>query len=261
MIEHETGIPWADTPAPRPAMSLIWSPATPLATPDRLALVEPGPDAPRVDLDATRSARSPRSPPGSPARLVAGHRLGLSGPNSIEFVLAYLGALRAGFVAVPLNPQLTAAGLPQMLEYTGTHVLLAASRPKITGRAAPPADRGRRARPRGCGRRRGHGELAAGPGVARGAALHRGHLRRPQGGHAQPSSADQPPGPDAGSASWTPTPCCWPRFRFCHVFGLNAVLGSWLRSGARLVIMDGFDRSSSTWSRASRSPTCRSLRR
>ena len=26
-----------------------------------------------------------------------------------------------------------------------------------------------------------------------------------------------------------------------HVFGLNAVLGSWATSGARLVIMDGFD--------------------
>ena len=26
-----------------------------------------------------------------------------------------------------------------------------------------------------------------------------------------------------------------------HVFGLNAVLGSWAASGARLVIMDGFD--------------------
>ena len=25
-----------------------------------------------------------------------------------------------------------------------------------------------------------------------------------------------------------------------HVFGLNAVLGSWVRSGARMVIMDGF---------------------
>ena len=28
---------------------------------------------------------------------------------------------------------------------------------------------------------------------------------------------------------------------FFGVFGLNAVLGGWLRSGARLVIMDGFD--------------------
>ena len=26
-----------------------------------------------------------------------------------------------------------------------------------------------------------------------------------------------------------------------HVFGLNAVLGSWAMAGARLVIMDGFD--------------------
>ena len=47
---------------------------------------------------------------------------------------------------------------------------------------------------------------------------------------------------------------------FFGVFGLNAVLGGWLRSGARLVIMDGFD-GFFEWSTARRSPTCRPRRR
>ena len=112
---------------------------------------------------------------------MAGQRLGLSGPNSIEFVLAYLGALRAGIVVVPLSPKLTAAGLPKMLEFTGTHVLLAPEDPKITGvRHLPLTRDGVRAL--AVRRTRGHGGLAAGPGVARGAALHRGNLRRAQGG-------------------------------------------------------------------------------
>ena len=42
-----------------------------------------------------------------------------------------------------------------------------------------------------------------------------------------------------------------------HVFGLNAVLGSWATSGARLVIMDGFDGFADVLDRRSRSPMCR----
>ena len=50
-------------------------------------------------------------------------------------------------------------------------------------------------------------------------------------------------------------------FTFCHVFGLNAVLGSWLRSGARMVIMDGFTGLLRRGRGTRGSPTCRWLRR
>jgi acyl-CoA synthetase (AMP-forming)/AMP-acid ligase II len=33
--------------------------------------------------------------------LVAGHRIAIVGPNSIEFVVAYFATLRAGYVAAP----------------------------------------------------------------------------------------------------------------------------------------------------------------
>ena len=56
--------------------------------------------------------------------LVAGHRVALCGANSIEFVVAYFAALRAGFVAVPLNPQLTDGELTRSLTDSGARVLL-----------------------------------------------------------------------------------------------------------------------------------------
>jgi len=42
--------------------------------------------------------------------LVAGHRVAICAPNSIEFVVAYFAALRAGYVAVPINPTTVAPG-------------------------------------------------------------------------------------------------------------------------------------------------------
>ena len=40
-------------------------------------------------------------------------------PNSIEFVVAYFAVLRAGFVAVPINPQLTGTELRAVLQDCG----------------------------------------------------------------------------------------------------------------------------------------------
>ena len=53
--------------------------------------------------------------------LVAGHRIAIVGPNSIEFVVAYFATLRAGYVAVPINPQSTERTAPadQRLRRTG----------------------------------------------------------------------------------------------------------------------------------------------
>ena len=51
--------------------------------------------------------------------LVAGHRVAICGPNSIEFVVAYFAALRAGYVAVPINPESTATELRAMINDCG----------------------------------------------------------------------------------------------------------------------------------------------
>ena len=237
MIEHETEIPWADSPHPtRNVADLVAGHAA--RTPDRTALVEPGGQRrsltwAELDHDITAVAA------GLAGQLVAGQRLGLSGPNSIEFVVAYLGALRAGIVVVPLSPKLTAVGLPKMLEFTGTHVLLAPEDPKITGVRHLPLTR--------------DGVRVLGPPAAR-------------------TPVDSPQDPESlavllSTAGTSGVPkavmlshralishldqidrlgflnadtvllAALPLF---HVFGLNAVLGGWVRSGARMVIMDGF---------------------
>ena len=188
----------------------------------------------RLDHDVTAVAA------GLAGQLVAGQRLGLSGPNSIEFVLAYLGALRAGVVVVPLSPKLTAAGLPKMLEFTGTHVLLAPADPKITGvrhlpltrdgvraLAAAGADEDTVNSPQDPESLAVLLSTAGTSGVPKAVMLsHRAlisHL----------DQIDRLGFLDSDSVLLAALP-------FCHVFGLNAVLGSWLRSGARMVIMDGF---------------------
>ncbi len=56
---------------------------------------------------------------GSPARVA------VALPNCPDFVLGYLGALRAGLVAVPLNPGLTATELRHVLADSGAAVLIA----------------------------------------------------------------------------------------------------------------------------------------
>ena len=65
--------------------------------------------------------------------LVAGHRIGILGPNSIEFVVAYFAALRAGFVAVPINPLLSRTEIQQIVADSGLRVLLTATDQRFEG--------------------------------------------------------------------------------------------------------------------------------
>ena len=208
-------------------------------TPDRTALVEPGAERrtltwAELDHDVTAVAA------GLASQMVAGQRLGLSGPNSIEFVLAYLGALRAGIVVVPLNPNLTAAGLPKMLEFTGTHVLVTPEDPEIPGvRHLPLTSEGVRAlaaagtddpvdSPQDPESLAVLLSTAGTSGVPKAAMLsHRALL-------AHLDQVDRLGFVDADAVLLAALP-------LFHVFGLNAVLGSWVRAGARMVIMDGFD--------------------
>ncbi|NIK56215.1 AMP-binding protein [Kribbella shirazensis] len=56
------------------------------------------------------------------AGLVPGYRVLLLMPNSIEFVTSYLGILRAGLVAVPLNTGLTKPELATVAEHSGARL-------------------------------------------------------------------------------------------------------------------------------------------
>jgi long-chain acyl-CoA synthetase len=68
--------------------------------------------------------------------LVAGHRVGLALTNSIEFIAAYLGILRAGLVAVPVNPTSTTGELARVLVDSGSRVCLADESTIATVRAS-----------------------------------------------------------------------------------------------------------------------------
>ena len=61
----------------------------------------------------------------SDAGMVAGYRVMIATGNRIEFVAAYLGALRAGMVVVPVNPRSATGELIRMLADSGTRMVIA----------------------------------------------------------------------------------------------------------------------------------------
>jgi long-chain acyl-CoA synthetase len=76
--------------------------------PEGVALVQPGPVRRTMTwAELDRQIDAVAAGVGAHG-LVAGHRVAICGPNSIEFVVAYFAALRAGYVAVPINPESTA---------------------------------------------------------------------------------------------------------------------------------------------------------
>ena len=52
-------------------------------------------------------------------------RVAIALPNSVEFVVAYFAALRAGLVAMPINPTYTGRELRQLLDDAGAEILVA----------------------------------------------------------------------------------------------------------------------------------------
>jgi long-chain acyl-CoA synthetase len=72
----------------------------------------------------------------SDAGMVAGYRVMVAAGNSVEFVAAYLGALRAGMVVVPVNPRSATGELIRVLADSGTRMVIADSTTISTVRAA-----------------------------------------------------------------------------------------------------------------------------
>jgi long-chain acyl-CoA synthetase len=210
------------------------------AQPGGVALIEPNPvrrTATWAELDRRVDAVAAGL---SAHGLLAGHRIAIIGPNSIEFVVAYLAILRAGFVAVPINPDSTDTELSAMINDCGARALFTAtSRPQLpevhqvaltvegleelSDLSAQPVSS-----PRDPEALAVLLYTAGTSGEPKAAMLsHRALLN-----HLRNVASFELLEPDDVVLAMVP---------LFHVFGLNAVLGSVLLSGARLVIMDGFD--------------------
>ncbi len=104
-------------------------------TPDSPALVEAGTGA--VTTWSALADAVGRSARGLvEAGLVAGHRVALCLGNTPDFVVAYLAALRAGLVVVPINPRATATEVGRMLGDSGSRLVVAEAATAATVRAA-----------------------------------------------------------------------------------------------------------------------------
>ena len=206
--------------------------------------------------------------------LVAGYRVLLALGNRIEFVTCYLGALRARLVAVPVNPRSATGELVRMVADAGARVVIGDGATVMTLRQAAAgledalvgADEELRARtavPRivavdtpALPGETTYADLVAAPagpgqevtgdpdpeslavllytsgtsGSPRAAMLtHRALLA-----NLEQVGATDPPMLTGDDVLLGVLP-------LFHVYGLNAVLGQVLRTGARLVLMDGFD--------------------
>ncbi len=161
-----------------------------------------------------------------------GDRVVLVGGNDPDFVRAYLGALWAGAVAVPLNPLAPAAELAPEIATVDPALVV-----------GPPAVAGARSvesllddEPMAVEVERDDTDLAVllftsgTAGAARAAMLTHGNLIANIGQvQGQPGLRVGPD--DVGLAA----------LPFFHVFGLNVALGVALAAGMRSVLLDGFD--------------------
>jgi long-chain acyl-CoA synthetase len=239
-------------------------------SPDRVALVEAAFGRrltwAEVDAEVDRVAHGFNA-----MGLVAGYRVLLALGNRVEFVTTYLGALRAGLVAVPVNPRSATGELARMVADSGARVVVADHGTVTTVRQAVAgledalggADEELRSRtvvPRVvvAGAPTVPGEMryddllgAAGPEVpapadpeALAVLLYTsGTSGRPRGAmlshRALVANIEQvalvdPPMVARDDVVFGVLP-------LFHVYGLNAVLGQVLHQQARLVLVDGFD--------------------
>lgn len=210
------------------------------AQPDVFALVEPGLHRRTMTWAELDDLVSGVAAGLAAEGLVAGQRLVLVGPNSIDFVVAYLAVLRAGLVAVPVDPEAEDDAVQEVAERSGARLVLdglgrdfsTASRPLSAEGLAELAGAG-------------HSPVVSPPDPEALAVLlstagttdedrpvmlsHRALLA-----HLVHVAALGVADRDSVVLALLP---------LCHVFGLNAVLGSWLLSGGRLVLQPGYPES------------------
>jgi long-chain acyl-CoA synthetase len=237
--------------------------------PDQVALVEPATGRrvtwSALEVEVDRVARGLNR-----MGLVAGYRVVLALGNRVELVAAYLGTLRAGLVAVPVNPRSATGEIVRLLADCGARTVFADPTTVTTVRQAvagledalAAADQDLRARtvvPRVVvvSALTVPGELAfdelggEGTDVPTGADPERlAVLLYTSGTSGTPRAAmlthrallaniEQVAAVDP--AMIAADDVVFGVLPLFHVYGLNAVLGQVLRQQARLVIVDGFD--------------------
>ncbi|WP_091409485.1 class I adenylate-forming enzyme family protein [Friedmanniella luteola] len=242
--EQASGPPAAVAPGPVAACSNLADLVAARAAerPDATALVEPGPPAgpgPRRTLSwAALDARVSAVAAGLTAQgLLAGQRLALLGPGSAAWVVAHLAALRAGVVVVPLDPQSTADETAVVLADSGARVLLSARGPGPAGVTTLPLTED------GLAALAADAALLTSPPDAESLAV----LLYTAGTSGRPKAAMLTHRALLAHVEHvgrlgvlTPDDVVLATLPLFHVFGLNAVLGSWVGSGARLVVVDGY---------------------
>jgi long-chain acyl-CoA synthetase len=188
-----------------------------------------------AEVDATARALRTLDLPDS-----QGHpaRVAIVLPNVPDFAVAYFGALRAGLVAVPVNPGYTQRELHQLLDDSGASVLIAApavldtvSRPVPHRFTAPPAEPGTPVEAPTGGEDLAILIYTSGTeGDPKGAMLsHRALLAN----HEQAAQIEPPP-VRADDTILLAVP-------LFHAYGLNSGLGAVAYHGATGVLMERFD--------------------
>ncbi len=221
-----------------------------LADPGCVALIEGPVQLTRAQLDAATSQAANAL---LGLGLTAGDRVALQLGTGRDFVVCYLGALRAGLVVVPINPGYTAAELGQILADSGAAVLITVSVAAIEAEllgvdevivAARVAPEGRRTLAELLAAASSEDPRADRAGEDVAVLLYTsGTSGRPKGAmlsaRALLANLEQ-------VARIRPAPIGADDIAFLalplfHIFGLNGGLGVALRAGATLVLADRFD--------------------
>jgi long-chain acyl-CoA synthetase len=180
-----------------------------------------------LDRTVTRAALALRAAGAQP-----GDRVALQLPTGITFVTMYLGALRAGLVAVPVNPAYTRTETDFILQDCGATLQVTPPRADELLATAPDGDDPQADR---AGEQLAVLLYTSGTsGQSKGAMLSARALLA----NVDQLAAIKPPVLGAEDVLFLPLP-------LCHVFGLNAGLGTALRVGATLVLSDRFDAAAS----------------
>ncbi len=232
------------------------------AKPDRIALIDGDKQLRWAELDQQVTAAALAL---GAAGLGDGDRVALQLGTSIDFVLLYVGANRAGLISVPVNPAYTLPELSHVLTDCGAELLVTSSPAGLEASAREIVVAGEQVPD---GRRTVRDLLASAPagddprrdrsgedtavllytsgtsGQPRGAML----SARALIANLTQVAAIEPPMVTPDDVVFVPLP-------LFHVFGLNAGLGAALYVGATTVLADRFDAGSTLATMASRGVT------